>query len=148
MRAVLLCAILFCSPLTIALYAQDISPEILRMHQEEIDQELAQLQQDELNLISAQTKQLTTRTDKLLRNADIYLCARNLTRDMFMRVGKQMANNQIEFSRLIQSDRDGARNTLNRFFLTASEPLAQVIHAFLTANDKDELELIRACRNE
>ena len=57
MRAVLLCAILFCSPLTIALYAQDISPEILRMHQEEIDQELAQLQQDELNLISAQTKQ-------------------------------------------------------------------------------------------
>ena len=47
MRAVLLCAILFCSPLTIALYAQDISPEILRMHQEEIDQELAQLQQDE-----------------------------------------------------------------------------------------------------
>lgn len=154
MRAIMLCTILVCSFLSATSLAQWLSPEELRLHQSEIEQEEIELRrQKEIRLEVAQLRQdalklSNKKTEQLLRDGAVYLCARDLTRDMFMRVGEKMVTNQAEFYRLVQADRDGAKDVLNQFFLSASEPLAKIIHGFLVVNDENEMDLIRACRGE
>ena len=138
MRAVLLCAILFCSSLMTTLYAQSTSPEILERHKQELEQEAIRLRQDELNLIA------THRNENLL-DVSIRACSRLLALGILVEAGRHMGANPSQAALLIQQDPNAARQRLANAVNKSTSLLESILKSLVLSNDQQQGQILALC---
>lgn len=83
--------------------------------------------------------------EALLRDANIRICAKNLTRNLFFDVSRRIGLHPSDLNEITKADVPRLRNRFKKEFRKSSETLAKFIHALVVTNDEREIELLKIC---
>ncbi len=85
------------------------------------------------------------RLDALILEAEIYICAHDLIKNVMIVAGSHLAMDPSEIADAIRQDRTAVEQRVNAALRPASEALANIIHALIVTPDDKEHAIVEIC---
>ena len=89
----------------------------------------------------------TKRFNKLVRDMNVHLCARNIVKHAVLQMGKEIGVRPQEVISQMNVNPQGMRKRYDEAFTKAGEKVAIVIDGFMVTPDENEGEILDLCRN-
>ena len=99
------------------------------------------------SMIACADDAATKRFNKLMRDANVHRCARNIVKHAVLQMGKEIGVQPQEVISQMNVNPQRMRKKYNEAFTKAGEMVAIVIDGFMVTPDEHEGEILDLCRN-